>query len=345
MLELLLVTIAISFLSTYIFAPYFIRFLRKAGIVGRDVNKLDKPEVAEMGAPVVVLGFLAGIFFYTWVNVFVFKETQHLISILSAISTILIITIIGMFDDLSVLFKERSVGKLKSHKRVGLKQWQKPLLTLPAAIPLMAIMAGSSTMIFPIIGQINIGIFYPLLIVPLAVVGASNGVNLLGGINGLEASLGSMILVAMGIFSYINGSIAASFLAFSFAAALLAFLRFNWYPAKIFPGDSLLYAIGAVIATVAIIGNIERFALYVFGIFFIELLLKLRSRFKAENFGVVKSDGTLEAPYNKIYSLTHFAMKLGKFKEWQITLILAGIELVFIIVSFSLLLKVWEIFA
>ncbi len=344
MLDLLIATVVISFLSTYMFAPYFIRFLRRAGIVGRDMNKIDKPEVPEMGAPIVVVGFLAGIFFYTWINIFVYKNTQHLIEVLAAISTVLIITIIGMFDDLSVLFKSRSKGKLKNHKRVGIRQWQKALMTLPAAIPLMAIMAGNSTMIFPIIGQVNVGILYPFLIVPAAVAGASNGVNLLGGMNGLEASLGSVVLTALGIFAYINGRIDAAFLAFAFAAALFAFLRYNWFPAKIFPGDSLSYAIGAAIATVAIIGNIEKFALYIFGIFFLELLLKLRSRLKAENFGKIKPDGTLEAPYEKSYSMTHVAMKLGKFKEWQITLVLVGFELFFIAVAFSLLLNVWEFF-
>src|SRR3989304_9855906 len=194
MSELLVATIVISFLSTFLFVPYFIRFLRRAGIVGRDMNKVNKPEVPEMGAPMIVLGFLAGIFFYTWVNVFIYKNTQQLIEVLAAISTILIITIVGMFDDLSVLLNERGKGKFKNHKRMGLRQWQKPLLTLPAAIPLMAIMAGNSTMIFPLIGQVDVGIFYPLIVVPAVVVGASNGVNILGGLNGLEASLGFVIL-------------------------------------------------------------------------------------------------------------------------------------------------------
>ena len=343
MLDVLFATIVISFLATYMTIPYFIRFLNRAGIVGRDMNKLNKPEVPEMGAPIVVLGFLTGIFFYTWINVFVYKNIQQLIEILAAVSTILIITIIGMFDDLSILFKARGQGKFKNHKRIGLRQWQKPLLTLPAAIPLMAIMAGNSSMIFPIIGEVNIGILYPFLIVPVAVAGASNGFNLLGGLNGLETSLGTILLTSLGIFAYITGSIEASFLAFAFAAALLAFLKFNWYPAKIFPGDSLSYTIGAVIATTAIIGNIEKFAIYIFGMFFIELLLKFRSRFQAENFGRIRPDGTLEAPYNKIYSLTHVMMKLGNFKEWQLTLMLIGVQLIFVIIAFALTLNVLEI--
>src|SRR3990172_10002790 len=133
MLDLLITTIAISFLSTYIFIPYFIKFLRKAGIVGVDMNKFNSPEVPEMGAPVVVLGFLAGIFFYTWISVFVYHNTSQLIEVLAAITTILIITIVGMFDDLSVLFKNKEQAKFRNHKRSGLRQWQKPLLTLPAA--------------------------------------------------------------------------------------------------------------------------------------------------------------------------------------------------------------------
>ena len=115
---------------------------------------------------------------------------------------------------------------------------------------------------------------------------------------------------------------------------MLAFLIFNWYPAKIMPGDSLVYAIGATVAVVAIIGNIERFAIICFIPWLIELILKLRSGMKAENFGLLQADGTLKAPYKKSYSLTHFIMKKGKFTERQIVLLLLGIEILFVFLAF-----------
>lgn len=330
---LFVISLVLAFLTTYLMMPKFILFLNKAGIVGIDIQKKEKPTVAEMGGPAVIMGFLAGVFFYVWTNVFLYSNVSNLIELFAGITTILIITLVGIFDDLSVLLK-----KAKGHfKRIGLKQWQKPLLTLPAAIPLMSIMAGNTTMDLPFLGHVNFGILYPLLIVPIGIVGGSNAINMLAGMNGLEAGMGAVLLTGLGIYSYINGEIAASIIGLTVAAALLAFLKYNWYPAKIMPGDSVVYLIGATIATVAIIGNIERFAIIAFIPWFAEFILKRRSNFKAENFGVLQKDGTLKAPYDEIYSLTHVVMKMGRFNEKQVVQIFIALEIFFVLFAFAML--------
>ncbi len=334
-------TVAISFLTVWLMGGRFIRFLESCKIVGIDINKKGKPVIAEMGGPLVIAGFLSSMFFFIWYIIFwagaVNTPQFPLVNIFAGISTILIITIIGIFDDLSALQKQREgMRGFEKYKRIGLKQWQKPILTLPAAIPLMAIMAGDFSMTFPVIGQINLGILYPLLVIPIGVVGASNAMNMLAGFNGLEAGLGFVLLSGMGLYGFVHGELAAAVIAFTMAAALLAFLKFNWYPARIFPGDSLVYAIGATVAVVAIIGNMEKFAIYCFAPWFLEFLLKLRSGLKAENYGILQSDGTLKSRYEKIYSLTHLVMKLGKFREWQVSLILILFELAVVIGSFVL---------
>ncbi len=336
MLELVMLASAVSFLASLSVLPVFIRFLEAAGIVGTDIQKINKPRIAEMGGPVVIAGFLAGIFLFIWLNIFVFAQRIDVLGIFAGISTILMIMVIGMIDDISTLSKTREGGKgFERYKRVGLKQWQKPLLTLPAAIPLMAIMAGDSTMVIPFIGTVNLGILYPLVIVPLGVVGASNAINMLAGFNGLEAGLGFVALASLSVFGYINGELAAAAIAAVMASAVLAFLVFNWYPAKIMPGDSFVYALGATIAVVAIIGNMEKFALYVFAPWLLEFLLKCRSGFKAENFGYLCKDGTLKTQYPKSYSITHLVMKSGRFKEWQVSAIIIAAEVVVCLLAFA----------
>lgn len=329
----IILAVIISFAAALFITPKFIRFLEAAGISGKDIQKREKPTIAEMGGPAVLTGFLAGIFFFIWAKVFLYGETflygedKILVELFAGITTILIITIIGMFDDLSSLTRKGKADNFGNLKRIGLKQWQKPLLTLPAAIPLMAIMAGDTSLTVPLLGQINIGIFYPLFIVPIAIIGASNAVNMLAGMNGLEAGLGSVLLSTLGIYGYLHGNIAAAMIAFTFAAALIGFLWFNKYPARIMPGDSVPYAIGATAAVVAIIGNMEKFALYVFVLWFAEFLLKARSRFKAESFGIIQTDGTLKAPYPKTYSLTHAVMNFGRFTEKQVVAILVLLQI------------------
>jgi len=283
-MHIFLATFAVSFLATYLLTPKFMTYLEKLGLVGTDIQKRDKPKIPEMGGPIVLIGFLAGVFAYIWVRVFFYGGFPELISVFAAISTILIITFIGLFDDLGSKLNVRQIkDEFGNIKRIGLKQWQKPLLTLPAAIPLMAIMAGNTSMLVPFIGTVDFGILYPLLLVPLAVMGAANATNMLAGLNGLEAGLGFVVLLSLGIYTFLAGEIGATVIAIAFAGALLAFLRYNWYPAKIMPGDSLAYTIGAVIATVAIIGNVEKFAVLAFLPWFLELVLKLRSKLKAES--------------------------------------------------------------
>lgn len=336
----LYLSMAIGFVVTYALLPRFIEFLRLAGIVGFDIQKSDKPQVAEMGGPVVLMGFLSGIFLFIWVRVFLYGTAENLIELLAAVATILMITVIGIFDDLGRLIKTTvSKDRFGNVKRIGLKQWHKPLFTLPAAIPLMAVMAGDSTIVLPVFGAIDVGILFPLLLVPIGVVGASNAINMLAGLNGLEAGMSIVLLGSMGIYAFLNNQIAAAAIALIMVAALLAFLKFNWYPAKIIPGDSLPYCIGAAVAAVAVIGNMERFAVIAFAPWFIELILKSKARMKAEAFGLLQKDGTLQSPYDRTYSLTHVIMKLGKFREDQIVKILIAIEVVFCLFAFAVSIR------
>lgn len=322
-----IIPMLIAFFGSLFIAPRFIRLLELEGIVGVDVQKKDKPKIAEMGAPIVLFGFLGGIFAYIGAQTFIINSMaiNELVVILAVISTIMIITFIGIIDELTCLIKEREgKGLFEKFKRKGLSQWMQFILPFLAAIPLIAVSAGVSEIVIPLIGVVDVGILYPLLLVPIAIVGASNATNMLAGFNGLQAGLGIVMMLFLGTFAYINGSVTAMILAFVFIASLVAFLKYNWYPAKIFPGG-LDYIVGTMIGCIAIVGNIERFALLCFAPWFLEFALKLRGKFKAENFGVLQKDGTLTAPSKKIQSLTHVIMKLGKFKEWQISLILIGI--------------------
>jgi UDP-N-acetylglucosamine--dolichyl-phosphate N-acetylglucosaminephosphotransferase len=193
-----------------------------------------------------------------------------------------------------------------------LKQWQKLLLTLPIAIPLIVINAGHSSMSIPFLGNINFGLLYPIVLVPLAILGTTNGYNILAGYNGLEAGLGIIIFSAFGIISLFTGQMWLALVAGIVIFALLGFLFFNKYPSKVFPGDSLTYSLGALVACFAIFGNIEKLALILFIPFILEGILKARSRLKAENFGIPNKDNSLEAPYKQTYSLAHFSLKVLK---------------------------------
>lgn len=322
---LLFVCFVVGFFATLFMTPVWIRAARKAGLLGRDMNKFHRPEAAEMGGIVVVTGFLAGIFVYIAMVTFLFRASENMIFILAATCTILIVTIIGMLDDI--------LGW-----KTGLRQSQKILLTLPVAIPMMVVNAGESITYVPLLGMVDLGIIYPLLVIPLGIIGASHAFNLLAGYNGLEAGMGALILGTLGFAAWYTGQGYVALLAVMGVFTLLAFLVFNWYPARVFPGDTLTYFIGALIACIAILGDLTRIALFLFIPYFLEFVLKARGGFRKESFARPLGDESLQMPYEKIYGLEHltiWAVKKikGRCFERDVVLFIMGMELVLIIIA------------
>jgi len=337
--SILLVSILISFVATFFVTPYFIKFLYLAGIVGLDLQKKGKPKLPTSGGICVAFGILAGLLSYIGLHTFVSGSEVDAMPLLAVTSSILIVMFVGLLDDLNV--KSRAVKTKEGYDiRVGFPQWIKPLLTLPAAIPLMVISAGETSMAIPLIGRVHFGIFYPLLLIPIGMVGASNAVNLLAGFNGLEAGMGIVYFLGLGIFGLLHGSAESEVLngavVFLTAfAALAGFIRYNWYPAKILPGDSLTYLLGSMVAAGVIVGNMERSGILVMLPFIIEFFLKLRIKFRATCLGKLREDGKLNPPYGKkIYSWTHFLMNLKPMTEKQVTITLILIQLGFTAIIF-----------
>ncbi len=285
--------------------------------MGKDVHKKNI-QVAELGGITVVLGVVVSLLLFIGLETFYFGN-DTLIFLLAAVATLLIATIIGMTDDL--------LGW-----RIGLRQREKVLLTILVPIPMMAVNAGHSMMNFPFIGKIELGFLYPMLIVPLGIIGSTNGFNMLAGFNGLEAGMGIIILSTLGLFALKTASIPAAVVAICFVAALLAFLYYNKFPSKIFPGDVLTYTVGAGIAVVAIMSNLERFAMMLFLPYYLEFILKSRGRFVPEWEATVLDDNSLRVK-DKLYSVPHVAITLlrkikGKAYEKDVVIVILLFELI-----------------
>src|SRR3989344_1949718 len=252
----------ISFLVVWIFTPWLIKYLKRINLVVKDQNKEDTPLVPISGGLIVMGGMFIGLLMYVFFKVFFFElplGRYYLTYVFAAIISIMIITFIGFIDDLII--------KRNHESSSGLKQWQKPLLTLVAAIPLIVINAGNDTMSMPFFGDIKFGLIYPMILIPLGVVGAANMVNLLAGFNGLETGMGLVYTGMLGLYAYTNGRLISALIALMAFSALLAFYYYNKCPAKILPGDSLTYLLGGILASIAIIGNIERAVLIVSSLF------------------------------------------------------------------------------
>lgn len=325
---LILITIFASFFCTYLSVPFWIKKAKQIGLVWEDMNKLKKEKnIAGSGGITFVIGSMIGIFLYIALQIFYFQSSDGvLIKIFAMLTLLLLVSGIGLIDDLF------------GWKKGGLSIRSRIILVFFSAVPLMVINAGQSTVL-----GIHFGILYPLLIMPLGILGATTTFNFLAGFNGLETSQGIILLSAMAIVTYITGNSWLSVIALCLVAALLAFYIFNSNPAKVFPGDVLTYAIGASFAAIAILGDSEKIALFFFIPYFIETILKLRGRLKKQSFGIPNKDGSLEMPYNKIYGLEHLAIYILKrikpshrVYENDVVYLINAFQIVIILLGFAL---------
>ena len=309
----------VSFGVTYIVTPFIIRRMHLRSLTGKDMNKYNKPEVAEMGGISVIFGFSTGIITSIFIATYLKVIEINLTVFFAMFMTVLLVGFIGLVDDL--------IGWRK-----GIRQWQHALFPIFAALPLMAISVGDTSMSIPFITIINLGIFYSLIMIPLGITGASNAFNMLAGINGLEGGLGILIISTLLYFNFVSGNIEVILFLIAMLAAVLAFLKFNWFPAKIFPGDSLTLMLGATIATSVIVGNIEKIGVMLMALFFVELGFKAKHKFQSHCFGIPQENGILK-PRAEGGSLTQWIMKKGNFTEKQVTGIILGLQAIICVLT------------
>ncbi|MBS3766099.1 hypothetical protein KGY71_06225 [Candidatus Bipolaricaulota bacterium] len=304
---------ALATAFSWIIALELLPRMKEEGIKGKDIHKAENPHVPEMGGLVLVGGFTLGMLAIVGFSEFAGRlQILDLRSILAAGFTVLILALIGMVDDL-----------------LGVRQLVKAFLPMLAALPLMAIKAGKQVIGFPI--RMDIGLVYPLLVVPIGVTGAANAMNMLAGFNGLEVGLGVVMTAAFAFIGWYLEAWTAFFILISLLGPLLVTLYYNWYPAKLFVGDVGTLSIGAVIATAVIIGNYEWAGVIVIIPFVIDFFLKAASGFPSSGWGGELGDeGELVCPQDRPVSLPQLVMKVtGGITERNLVLVLLGVEAVF----------------
>lgn len=231
----------LSFLATRIVMPKIIKKMKEADIVGKDIHKSWKPVVAEMGGFGILFGFTLGMFSGVYMHeILAFPLVIVLV-------VILLVGMIGILDDL-----------------LALSSRDKFLLLFIAGLPL--IWAAPD----------NVGILY-LITIPIALSIGSNLTNMLAGLNGIESGLGVISMTSLTIACIILGKYDVTIVSMSMLGALIAFLYYNRYPAKIFPGDTGTLIIGATIVCIAFIGRVKLIALIVLMPNIIDAALKFYS--------------------------------------------------------------------
>ena len=291
---------------SYVSARYLSTKFVKMGITGNDIHKPGKPVTAEMGGLSVLFAFL------TCSVVIVLATGSPLSPLAAGVATIAGAGVVGIADDFT-----------------NMRQRYKPFLIGAAAIPLIAVLWGPSSIAMPLIGSLPVGYVFPLAVVPLAVAISANFTNMLAGFNGLEAGSAVIALAALTLLAALRTSYPATIIGVILMCGYLGFLVLNWYPAKIFPGDTGTLMAGAGIATIAILAGLEFAAIVVSIPAGIDFTLKMVARrpFGGRRvFGdtTVGEDGHLSAPAYP--ALVHAFMRVGPLTERGLVLSVLGMQ-------------------
>lgn len=322
----ILIALVVSFIVVLLPMRNTIRLLKENKSMGIDVHKFEKPEIPKGAGFLILFSIVSGLFVVIGVSTFQDQGTVNP-GLLAALVSILMAGMIGVLDD-TYDFRNRT----------------KIMLPLVASIPMIAMRVGTTTMNIPFIGVIDLGILYPLAVVPLMMTFIVDATNMYGGMNGLETGLAA--INASSIILYViltpffvgetmtENQLIAGTVAAALLGASIGFLIFNWYPAKVLPGDVGRLPLGAAIAAALILGNMDRIAVILYTPFLINFILYLFYRLHVKRTGMEyvkfanpREDGTLEVegPYTMYWLLPHFSKNITEKSNVMLLILLQAI--------------------
>ena len=156
----------------------------------------------------------------------------------------------------------------------------------------------------------------------LVLAGASNGVNLTDGLDGLAAGCCAIVFLAYLAITITTGQEDLALLSSCFVGASIGFLWFNSFPATIFMGDTGSLGLGGAIAGLAIMTQTEVLLIVLGGIFVIEALSVAIQVF---TFKTMRRRVFLMAPLHHHFEMLAWSETKIMIRFWIIAAVLAGI--------------------
>jgi phospho-N-acetylmuramoyl-pentapeptide-transferase len=261
--EILIAGMAAMLICIFL-GPRFIEYLRVKEF-GQQIRE-EGPEEHHEKAGTPTMG---GLIIFTAISIPYLVLSDRDVASLAVFGVAIGCGAIGFADDFLKLVKRRSLGLSARWKlayqfllAVGLYYVAKEEVGLDSVLELRISDA-----------QIDIPDAVYLLLVFLVIAGASNGVNLTDGIDGLAAGCCAIVLLAYTAITFItNEQENLSLLSACLVGGCIGFLWFNAFPASIFMGDTGSLGLGGAIGALAVMTQTEVLLIIIGGIFVIEAL-------------------------------------------------------------------------
>jgi UDP-GlcNAc:undecaprenyl-phosphate GlcNAc-1-phosphate transferase len=214
-----------AFLITYLAIPKLIYFARKLKLLDNGGDRAShQGSTPFFGGIAIFTGVICSLLF--WADI---ENIQYILV------SILIVFIVGLIDDL------REITAFK--KLIG---------QIIATLILIFLGDLQIDSMHGVLGVYDLPIWASLSFTIFVVIVITNGFNLIDGIDGLAGGIGLISSLSFGAIALMMEQNDMAFIAFTLSGALIGFLKFNTFPARIFMGDTGSLVVGMILSVLAI---------------------------------------------------------------------------------------------
>ena len=237
---------------------------------------------------------------------------------LAVLGTALAMAALGFADDIIKLRRRRSLGVSGKTKLIV-----QALTAIALWVAVTQYIELNDTLRLRVIdASVELGYAYPVLIF-LVLAGATNGVNLTDGLDGLAAGCAAIVLLTFTVMTFItSGQQDLALLSACLVGACVGFLWFNSFPASVFMGDTGSLGLGGAIAALAVMTKTEILLIVIGGIFVIEALSVAIQVFAFQRF---RRRVFLMAPIHHHFELAGWSETKNILRFWIVAAICAAI--------------------
>lgn len=235
----------LAFITSFVVTPYSIKLARRIGAVDipKDERRINTRPMPRLGGIAVILGFVVSIIYLVTIMSIegtfnLFGQEEYGIKLLGFLGGIIVLAITCIIDDSK-----------------GLEPFTKLAGQIIAAIIVVYSGIRIENLNLPFFNSIGLSYTVSIIITLGWIIGITNAINLIDGLDGLSTGIGIISCLSLLIIFSLNYSpLIAILLVTALAGALVGFLPFNFNPAKTFMGDTGSNFLGFSLAVISILG-------------------------------------------------------------------------------------------
>ena len=236
----------LAFITSFVLTPYTIKIAKKIGAVDipKDERRMHKKAMPKFGGPAIIAAFLISTIYLIITsslegNLNIFGPENYILKLLGFLGGMIVLAIFCFFDDIKGIH---------------------PLVKLTGQLIAAGIVVASGIRIenfnLPFLeGNIMLSNAFSIILTIGWIVGITNAINLIDGLDGLSTGISIISCVSLLIIFALNGSpLIAIIMITALVGTLSGFLPYNFNPAKTFIGDIGSNFIGYTLSIVSILG-------------------------------------------------------------------------------------------